>query len=121
MMVMMMISCLDDEGLLIGRNANHQKLHQVLSREYLVELLIVLVGLEVNKPYANERTLLMFSSQWGYLGTVHAFLKASADIEAKDQVSLKREPLTRPLVNLNVTCMRICGIRFIPDTVCGCH
>jgi len=88
MMVMMMISCLDDEGLLIGRNTNHQKLHQVLSREYLVELLIVLVGLEVNKPYANERTLLMFSSQWGYLGTVHAFLKASADIEAKDEVSL---------------------------------
>jgi len=83
-------------------------------REDLVELLL---GFKAEVDTAA----LHWASQEGHLAVVQLLLKAVADIEAKDQVSLKREPLTRPLVNLNVTCMRICGIRFIPDTVCGCH
>jgi ankyrin repeat protein len=62
-------------------------------REDLVELLAHFKA-DLDKGYAKGMTALHWASQEGHLAVVQVLLKVGADVEVKNQVSLKRETLT---------------------------
>ena len=63
-------------------------------REDLVELIAGFKA-DVNAGDAMERTALHLASDEGHLAVVQFLVKVGANVEAKEQVSLKRETLTR--------------------------
>jgi len=62
-------------------------------REDLVELLADFKA-DLDQGYPQGMTALHWASQEGHLAVVQVLLKVGADVEAKNQVSLKRETLT---------------------------
>jgi hypothetical protein len=50
---------------------------------------------DVNAGYASGKTALHFMSEQGKIDMVQILVKVGANIEAKDEVSLERETLTR--------------------------
>ena len=62
-------------------------------REDLVELIAGFKA-DVSAGYAEGITALHWASHEGHLAVVQVLLKVGADVEAKDQVSLKSETLT---------------------------
>jgi len=62
-------------------------------REDLVELLAAFKT-ELDAGDAKGKTARHWASQEGHLAVVQVLLKVGADVEAKDQVSLKSETLT---------------------------
>jgi ankyrin repeat protein len=63
-------------------------------REDLVELIAGFKA-DVNAGDASWRTALHGASEAGHLAVVQFLVKVGANVEAKDEVSLKRETLTR--------------------------
>ena len=63
-------------------------------REDLVELIAGFKA-DVNVSDANGETALHFMSEQGKIPVVQVLVKVGANVEAKNEVSLKRETLTR--------------------------
>ncbi len=63
-------------------------------REDLVELIAGFKA-DLDKGYAEGRTALHWASEAGHPAVVQVLVKVGANVEAKDEVSLKRETLTR--------------------------